>query len=151
MTEFQVISALVLVAFGTKRPRREEDGEAEDEDDDDDDDDDGGGRSKCPARRRGRSSSGGGRSRSLFHSWALLLVASAGLIRVAWVLLRSGGWERGVGGVGGFGGSGSDSSDGSAPGWISSGGGSSSGVLGSEEPSLVNKFKIVFSRGVFTP
>ena len=89
---------------------------------------------------------------------------------MSWAFLRSGGWERGVGGVGGFGGSGGsvggESGSSSSisnnneipPGLRSSsissysgGGGSDSGILGSEELSLADKFRLVFSRGLFTP
>ena len=98
MTEFQVIAALVLVAFGTK-PKSEE---KEAEEDDDDESEDGGGGSGV--RRRRRLALRGRRMSRLFRRWALFLVASAGVLRVAWAFLRSLGWERGIGSVdGGFG------------------------------------------------
>ena len=178
MTEFQVVSALGLVAFGTKpKPERKEAEEDDDDDDGDDDDDD---ESNDGARRRRRrllerrGRRRGQRRRSLLHRWALFLVASSGVLRVAWTLLRSGGWERGVGGAGGAGGAGGFGGSGGSGGSVGSSS-SSSCCLGESIPpgcsclggigdsssggvpaglvglSPVAKFRHVFSRGVFAP
>ena len=149
MTELQVVAALLLVAFGTKPKPVEKEVE----------EDDSGARRRRRLARRGRtttssssssssrsssSSSSSGRRLRLFRRWAFFLVASAGVLRVTWSFLRSGGRERGVGGI-----SCDLELDRSPPGW--SIGGSSSGDPVSEGLSLAGKLRHVFSRGVFAP
>ena len=162
MTELQVVAALVLVAFGTRPPRAEEAAAADDDDGDGDGDGDRSGReTRRQARRRlQRQRDRVRRRRRLFHRRAFLAVASLGVLRVAWALLRrDGGGEGGVvGGIGGVGGGGAagTSNEKFSSGWSSSGsGGSSSSSTGSNSgspvPSIVEKLKLVLGNGLFAP
>ena len=151
MTEFQVVAALVLVAFGT-RPKQPKvvgnggsrfGGGAGGQD----------GRQTQRARRKARLQLQLQRRwfrfrwrRRLFYKRAFLAVASLGVLRVAWALLQSNGGSESVGG----GGSGGTTGNSRVPaGWSSSGGGVG-GDSSIQLLSIVGKLKLVLGKGLFT-